>query len=349
MKYCPRFYEYLYVDNNEGGIGICPWISREERFVGNILTEDVVTAYNSEAAAHIRATMDDQSFAYCRPEACPYLQRNDLEEITPEEYENRKKKQYYPTEINLAYDFVCNQSCETCRKTVFVPPDNYAYQMETIREKLTPVLDSARIMSASGHGDPFASKYMMRVLENLRPTNPKLHILLETNGVFFDEEHWERIKHLAAYRLEIIITTNSFNEFTYKHISRGGNYEKLMKNLEFVSQLRRDNYVKVLNNSIVVQDRNFRELPDFIKRSFEDYTFDCIVVKPVYKWAPMDDDVYWFKDVLNPLHPYHNEYLEIMKNPILRDSRVYNMGGDAVHAARPYPCGHEDKTGGVYG
>jgi len=338
MKYCQRFYDYLYVDNNEGSIGICPWISRDKRFVGNLLTESVSDAYNSKAAAHIRSTMDDQSFAYCRPEACPHMQRNDLEEVTPEEYEKRKRPSYYPTDINLAYDFMCNQSCETCRKTFFVPASNYAEQMETIREKLTPVLDTAKRMSASGHGDPFASKYMMNVLENLHPTNSDLSILLETNGVFFDEKHWSRISHLKNYHLEIVITSNSFDEFTYNHISRGGNFNRLMKNLEFMSRLRRNNDIAVLSHSIVVQDRNFRELPDFIKRSFEDYAFDYVVIKPVYKWAPMDDDVYWFKDVLNPLHPYHKEYLEIMQNPIIHDPRVYDFSGGKAHKARPYPC-----------
>jgi hypothetical protein len=51
----------------------------------------------------------------------------------------------------------------------------------------------------------------------------------------------------------------------------------------------------------------------------------------------MSDEVYWFKDVLNPLHPYHPEYLEILQDPTVRGLGVRNFGGDSTHEARPYP------------
>jgi len=337
MKYCSFFHEYLYVDNNEGCICLCPWMEPKKASIGNLMKDDIAKAYNSEYANFLRSTMDDQSFKFCRPEACPHLQNNDLEDISAEEYENLKQKLYYPTVINMAYDFVCNQSCETCRPSVFVPPKNYAEQMSTIHKKLSPYLNTATRITASGHGDPFASKYMMNVLENLRPTNHDLSILLETNGVFFDEKHWESIKHLADYRLEVVVTINSFDKFTYKYVSRGGNYDRLMKNLDFMSQLRRENKISHLTNTLVIQDRNFREIPAFIERSLNNYSFDGVILRPVYQWGTMDEKVYWFKDVLNPCHPYHQEYLEILQCPALSDSRVYNFGGNTVHKAWQYP------------
>lgn len=344
MKYCPFFYEYLYIDTPEGAFALCPWMKQSDFIIGNLTTDEIEDAYNSEHANHLRSSMDDQSFRYCRPEACPHLQNNDLEEISQEEYEQRKKALYYPTQINMAYDFMCNQSCETCRPSVFVPPDNYEKQMETIRTKLAPHLNNAKQISASGHGDPFASPYMMKVLENLHPVNPNLYLLLETNGVFFDEAHWQRIRHLAKVRLEIAVTINSFDEFTYRHISHGGNFKKLMENLTFMAQLRKNNQIHKLTAALVIQDRNFREIPRFIQRCFERYAFDCVLLRPVYQWGTMEESTYWFKDVLNPCHPYHQEYLEILQEPILRDSRVYNFGGDTLHEARPYPTASNGTT-----
>lgn len=337
MKFCPRFYDYLYLDHYNGDIYLCQWMRSKKGLIGNLLKDKVEDAYNSEHANYLRATMDDQSFRFCRLEACPILANNELEEITEEEYEKRKKSAYYPTEINLAYDYVCNQSCETCRKSVFVPPESYADDLENIRKKITPYLNRAKYFSASGHGDPFASPYMMNLLENLHLETPDLQITLETNGVFCDEEHWERIKHLGKSHLSLVVTTNSFDEFTYRHVSRGGNFKKVMHNLDFLSELRQQGEINELTHSFVIQDRNFRELPSFIRRSFAEYKFDSVVLKPVYQWGTMDDDVFWFKDVLNPLHPYHEEYLEILDDPIMHDPRVYNFGGDTVHPARPYP------------
>lgn len=343
MKYCHMMYDYLYLDNYEGNIAMCPWMEPTRASIGNLMKDEIEDAYNSDYANYLRSTMDDQSFKYCRPEACPFLQNKNLEEISEEEYELRKKKNYYPSIINLAYDFVCNQSCETCRSKIFAPPADYEEKMNQIKEKIALCMNKAIRITASGHGDPFASKYMMDVLANIHPTNPNMSLLLETNGVFFDEVHWERIQHLSKVRTELVVTINSFDEFTYKHISRGGNYEKMMHNLEFMSKLRRENKIAHLTNTLVIQDRNFREVPSFIKRSFSEYAFDQVILRPVYQWGTMDEEVFWFKDVLNPMHPYHEEYLEIMQNPILQDSRVYHFGGNTVHPARPYPTSVQDK------
>jgi len=305
--------------------------------IGNLMRDKVEDAYNSDYANYLRSTIEDQTFKFCRHEACPHLQRNDLKDISPEEYENRKQKSYYPEVINLAYDYVCNQYCETCRGSVFVPPAGYAKQLSSIRDKIAPCLDTAKMITASGHGDPFASEYMMGVLENLRPINAELIILLETNGVFFDEAHWERIKHLSKFNLRVVVTINSFDEYTYRHISRGGNYVKVMHNIDFMSMLKENNSLTWITNALVIQDRNFREIPSFIKRSFDNYAFNDVILKPVYKWRNMDDKTYWFKDVLNPLHPYHQEYLEILNDSALKDPHVYNFAGNTVHEARPFP------------
>ena len=337
MKYCPRFNEHLDVDNYEGDVCMCNWISPGANIIGNLMTDDIDKIYNSNYANYLRSTMDDQSFKLCNKDACPYLQNDSLEIIEPDEYQNRKKTSYSPDSINIAYDFVCNQSCETCRKEVFKPPSDYGIKMRTIHSKISPYLNNAKRISASGHGDPFASKYIMEVLENLHPQRADLELGLETNGVFLDEEHWARIEHLSTVQLHVLVTTNSFDEFTYKHISRGGDYKRIMRNLRFISRLRENGNIDELSHALVIQDRNFREIPSFIKRSFSDYAFDKVVLRPVYQWRNMDSDVYWFKDVLNPCHPYHEEYLEIMQDPSLQDERVYKWGGDMLHDARPYP------------
>lgn len=338
MKYCSRVYDYLYLDSYNGNAMICQWMNPQECSIGNIIESDVQDVWEGEKAQYFRNLFRDGCYKYCRLEACPLLANNQLPDIKDtEEYENKCKTSDRPLKINLAYDAVCNQYCETCRNSVFIPPKDYKEKMNIIREKITPYINTAKEISASGHGDPFASPYMMDLLEGLQPIDPDFKILLETNGVFFDEQHWERIKHLGKYHLKVVLTSNSFDEFTYKHISRGGNFEKLMDNLKFIKTLREQNLINEYISSFVIQDRNFRELPSFIKRSLDEFGFDSVVLKPVYQWGSMPDDVFWFKDVLNPKHPYHKEYLEILQCPELKDPRVYNFGGDTMHPCRDYP------------
>jgi len=338
MKYCSRPFDYLLVEEG-GDIYLCPWMKRlqKETCIGNLVNDDIDSCYNSTFANELRASIEEQTFSFCRSDACPFLQNNDLEEISLEEFNLRKLNSYYPTQINIAFDYTCNQYCETCRKSALTSPSINVEISEIILKNITPYLNTAKFITTSGNGEFLVQKKIMSMLENLRPTNQNLHLLLETNGVFFDEEHWVQFKHLSKFNLEVVVTINSFNKFTYNHINRGGNYKKLHDNLVFISQLRNKGELSKIISSLVMQDRNFREIPSFINTSFERYAFDAVMLKPVYQWGTMDDEVYWFKDVLNPLHPYHNEYLEIMCDPILTDPRVYNFAGDSVHEARPYP------------
>ena len=38
----------------------------------------------------------------------------------------------------------------------------------------------------------------------------------------------------------------------------------------------------------------------------------------------MDVEGYWFKNVLNPKHPYHKNYLAVMQDPILNHPKVWD-------------------------
>ena len=72
---------------------------------------------------------------------------------------------------------------------------------------------------------------MMQLLRGLRPILHDMRLLIETNGVYCDEKHWDQLRNLQDCYIELIITNNSYNKFTYEHISCGGNFTKLMENL----------------------------------------------------------------------------------------------------------------------
>ncbi|GHV20478.1 hypothetical protein FACS189494_04310 [Spirochaetia bacterium] len=351
MKYCHRPFDFLYLDNSEGDVYLCPWMEPSLGPIGNILENDVETVWKGEKAENLRNLFRENYFMHCRPQGCPHVQNHDLPEISDEEeFQRLTVTQDRPKTINLAYDSVCNQSCETCRKKVFIPPPDYKEKVNIIRERISPYINTAEELTASGHGDPFASPYMMDLLAGLNPSNPKMRVLLETNGVFFDEKHWERIEHLGKYNISVVLTSNSFNEYTYNLISRGGMYKKLIQNLKFIKTLRESGAINRFVSSFVIQDRNFREIPEFIERSLNEFGFDDVVLKPVYQWGTMDEKVFWFKDVLNPAHPYHQEYLTILKHPLMHDKRVYNFGGESVHPCRDFeiveeqPCQPEPEV-----
>lgn len=89
----------------------------------------------------------------------------------------------------------------------------------------------------------------------------------------------------------------------------------------------------------MVQERNFREMPDFVSRCLNEFAADSVRLRSIFVFrdAPMDYNVAWFSDARNPYHPYHKEYLQVMKNPIFNHPKVYKWSGDLESSLGEHP------------
>lgn len=336
MKFCDRPFNSLHLDPN-GGCRLCAWTDAN---LGNLVEQSLETVWNSENANKIREAIRHGNFEFCRKSSCPFLENNSLPEMEEKEA-MRVMPEELPTKYSVACDFICNHSCPSCRNQVFMPDEEYKRRLNIILDKILPYLnrkETVKILT-DGNGDCFASPYLMNMLEQLHPENEKCQIGFETNGVFFDEAHWERIKHLAQYPVCVTITPNSFVKTTFKYLNGGhDSYEQVMHNLGFIRELRYKGEINWVRISIVLQERNFWEFPEFAKRCIEEFNADEVIAKPLYRWFMLSQDDYWFKDVLNPSHPYHREYLEMLNNPALQDPRIYFWGARNLHENRPHPA-----------
>lgn len=335
MKFCVRPYNHMHFDP-EGNVRICSWTDIS---IGNILEEDIYDIWHGEKADTIRKSIEDGSFRYCRKTSCPFLENNSLMDLGDKEFREKANIEELPSEYNVAIDFVCNHSCPSCRDKVFIPDERYKLNMEKMEKVILPLLNQATAFSSCGNGDLFASPYMLSLMEKVRPVNKDCKIGLETNGAFFDEKHWERIAHFGDYELQVTVTPNSYVKNTHYYLcGKHDSYSAVIKNLGFINSLRKQGIVNWFEISIVLQDRNFMELPDFVMQSIEEFSADIVTVKPLYKWFALSDEMYWFKDVLNPLHPYHQEYLKTMENTLLENPKVYLWGAKNLHPAQKHPA-----------
>lgn len=329
MKFCHRAYEHLYI-GDKGITRPCSWVDAKILNLGSLLEKDLEEIWNSTQAKMFRDSIADGSFKYCIKMSCPFLSNDSLPELTTEEFEKEVKSRLnrYPSEFNLAYDSICNHACPVCRSSIFVPDRVYPDQINTIGSKILPHLKEAKIIMASGRGDLFASPLMLDLMARVHPADPRCSITLETNGVLL-KKHWHKVKHLEKNHLMLTVTANSFNRYTYKSLS--GNRDDLaemQKSLHYARYLRQKERLKELRITMVVQDSNFREIPDFISRSLNTFKADKVILRPVLQWFGISRQDYWFKNVLNPLHPYHQEYLDVMTDPICAHPRVYHWNGD---------------------
>lgn len=334
MKYCNRPFRFMYLAEN-GNVRACPW---NTIVIGNVFESSIEEMWKSEQAEIERNSIKDQSFRYCNKKDCPYCENAELPDISEEEL-MAKEAGDLPDMINIAFDYTCNHKCPSCRDCMFVPDDEYKQMLKKEMELVLPYLNRAHVVTANGMGDLFANQQLLEFIGKLEPEIDNFTFSIETNGVLFNEKNWEKIKKLGNYNLKVTVTPNSFNPYTYKALTGGfDNLETLKHNLEFISELRRQELINEFHINAVIQARNFHEMPEFVQFCLEHYAMDRIDLKPINKWFKMSSDEYWFRDVLNPLNPLHQDYLEVMKDPIFKDPHVYLWSGGDVHPKKKHPA-----------
>ncbi len=321
MKICRRGL-YVQIIDGIGTVRACSWAGYY--ILGNLRDNTMLEVYHSDAAKHFRQTLLDGTYDYCNEENCPWMANNMLESQMVEVDEIPK----YPQIISLAYDRRCNYHCTCCisRCDSMLDPT----VQEKIENEVREALPYVKNFSANGLGEVFASEGMMKLISEWKPENiENAEFDLETNGSLFHEDNWEKIKNIGNAKLNVALTVHSFDEAAYQYLS--GTKMKLgqvIQNLKFIRGLRKEGKIDYLEIATVMQERNFRTLPEFIARCLNEFGADKVRVRRFLPAKALDENIEWFFDIRNPLHPYHQEYLEVMKHPIFQDPRVFKWTGD---------------------
>lgn len=321
MKICKQAL-YVQIIDGIGTVRACGWAGYY--LLGNLRDNTLSEVYHSEAAKKFRQTLIDGTYDFCNEENCPYMANNILDSQIVEIDEIPE----YPEFISLAYDKRCNYHCTCC---VSRCDDRLDPKMqEKIEQEVRMALPYVKTFSANGLGEFFVSDSMVKLVSEWKPEDIQdAEFELETNGSLFTRENWEKVSNIGKANLGVTITVHSFDNAAYQLLSGTKiNVDKVVKNLLFMKELRAEGKINYLEIAIVVQERNFRELPEYIERCLTEFGADRVRVRRFLPEKAMDENIEWFFDIRNPLHPYHQEYLEIMKDPIFNDPRVFIWTGD---------------------
>lgn len=337
MELCRRTIEFVQVINEEGDVRICGWL-KDGGIIGRLTDNTMEEIYHSSEAELIREFHLNRDYSNCNPNACPYVANNNVEENFIKVNEIPK----FPPALYLAYENVCNYRCVMCtipdcmKRADAVEREK---KLDKIDAELLKVLPYVKTISANGLGELFASKHILKLLSEWKPiADPaECSAILETNGSLFNEKNWSRIANLGQYHLSVAITVLSFEEDVYQELSGTTlPLSNLIDNLHFVKSLREKGIIDYLELATVYQEKNFRQLPKFARRCIEEFGADYVRLRPFEPWREVDMQE-WFKDVRNEYHPYHKEFLEIMKDPIFQHPRVHDWGGGQPSGLGPEP------------
>ena len=313
----------------ETGSRVCGWM--RDSWIGNLLTQTFDEIIHSERARKIRSRFKDGDFSFCDATNCPYIANGQTDEILVEYDETALDAM--PEELYLAQEGNCNYNCTCCTSYMHMKDcreHNYAKEYDLLDERLKPVLPYVRTIGANGRGELFCSPHILRLRNEWKPVAPHLcKVLLETNGALFNEKNWEKIKNLGAYNLHVAITIMSFEEDTYQYLS--GTKEpisKLISSLRFVRSLREKGIINHFELATVLQEANFREMPEFTRRCIEEFGADKVRIRQIQPGGEFDEDMQWFMCVWNSCHPYYPLYKKVMQNDIFKHPKVLLWAND---------------------
>ena len=341
-KFCPRPWEFLEMGSAKGdevklqfgyerGMSVyncCPsWINNT--LIGELKYDtDIESIWNGEKSVEFRKSILDGSFKYCNHKLCPHIQSGKL--MNKSDIKNNEHGEYYkniiqkkliysenPKFINLCYDVSCNLSCPSCRKNFLFlneKTDKIQYDLKLkFQNKLIEYLYTCKepvIVNFTGSGDPFGSKLFFEFLQNLDGNlNPNIEIQLQTNGTLFNEQNWNKLNKIHNLVVKSLISLDAGLEKTYKYTRKGGDWNILMKNLEFISELYQKNSLQYVRLDCVVQNKNYKELSEFVNIA-KKFNFYCYFSR-ITLWS----DTYTEKefeehDIFNKNHPNHLDFID---------------------------------------
>jgi len=325
--FCTMPFEFVQIEADGWFFICCPMMMRHPS--GNLHDGTFMELWNSNMSQKIRKGILEESFEYCLLDYCVYFQSGLLkkrDEVDDPYFRNiiDNKITYLekgPVTIDMSYDKSCNLACPSCRTEKIIFNKAEFLKAEELHNKVfAPEVKNITRYILSGSGDPFASKLFLNFIKTFDyDSSPDTRIQLSTNGLLLDQEMWDSICNRTIDWIDVSI--DAATPETYK-LNRGGNFTKLLDNLAFLGNLNKKKDIAVFSLHFVVQQNNFREMKRFVEIGINN---NCTVInfKQLINRSTYTEDDYKVRAIQFPEHPEHMEFLNILKNPVFNDNRVF--------------------------
>ncbi|MCR5235995.1 MAG: radical SAM protein [Lachnospiraceae bacterium] len=260
----------------------------------------------------MRLSMANFTYCFCDWHFCSRLKT--IADKTDERLYNLEVCQV-PSCIQVELDYTCNLHCPSCRKEVRVASPERKRLLDKLEPDVISLLDKAEWVRLAGMGDVIASPFYQRLLY---ADKKRQKLFLITNGVLLTEDKFDPLPKIYDY-IELYISIDAATKETYNKLRPGGNWEKLMDNLEMLAEKNRQGLLKRFRLQFVVQMDNYKEIPDFVRMGQRLGVSDCYF-NSIRNWG-FPEEEYEKKNILNPdlsIKPEVLEYLnckEIVEAP----------------------------------
>lgn len=312
--------------NSYGDAFICLSPAWVPKFVGNInAVDDIFALLNSDTACNIRNEILQGRYYYCNLDLCSFA-RTSL---------RYKSSQYQPqesdtvalavssdvctrvTEIpkNLIFDFdhTCNFRCPSCRVSVI--NNNKHPVIRKINDRIVTKIKNLivdRIQQPVeirwAGGELFISQPYLDLIEYILDQNKSnIRHVIQTNASYLISKS-SLLEKLLPQVKELRISFDAASAETYHKIRINGQWEHLLENVRWVTELNaRNGNSCVISADFVVQKYNFQEIPQF-KRLCDSLGIKRINYQKMWNWQTWPNDI--FED-MNVWHEQHSDYVQV--------------------------------------
>lgn len=309
-EYSICHYPYTSIQINEqGDIHCCchPWCSSFS--LGNLLKQPFEEIWNGERAQEFRRQFKEDNYKYCKLDTCI--------NAPDRQFKTDLQVSKYPEVIALSYDRICNVECIFCR-TCNVYQDLSAFEKNMDRW-IPDVFKNAERVSLSGVGEALASKHTRKLMSKIVELYPSIKFDILTNGILMDEKNLSEIGILNNLGV-IRFSFHSVKKNTYNKLVKRGNFDKVMSNIYYITDLYKQGKVQQLEFRFVINSINYKEMIPFAKMAKKinaNVTFLNLLEN--------DDTKANFEklNVINEKHKDYNKLVKILKNPIFKENFVF--------------------------
>jgi len=320
-----------------GGVYICCPVWTGGKGIGNIFENSPEEVWNSYQAIMIRQGILNGSYDQCDHHKCPLIMGNSLPmredvkddwlgaEMVEVIAHHQVKMARGPQVVKIGYDSSCNLWCPSCRSELIIAKKAEQEKLRKIRDEfIIPFLKDAKVLVLSADGDPFGSNHYREVMRLTREQLPQMRLSLHTNAVLLERKAWDDCG--LEGRTDLIqISIDASTAETYSIVRRGGDFNRLLSNLEFLATKRREKGFSRLDFLYVVQTRNFLEMVDFVRLG-KRLGVDSVQFILIDHWARgMTDAQYREQKIWDAKHPRHSEFRAMLEDPIFREP-IVQMG-----------------------
>ncbi|MBI5539231.1 MAG: radical SAM protein [Bacteroidia bacterium] len=253
----------------------------------------------------------------------------------------------YPEKLEFELSNTCNLNCIMCsgefsstvrkqRENQINYPDSYG---ESFLTQIIPYLLHAKRATFSG-GETFLIELYYTLWEKIIEINPKMEIIIITNGTVLNDRIKDLLKRGNFY---FAVSIDSFKKDNFENIRKKASFEKVIENFEYFY-----NYSALRNKWITVNicplQQNWHEIPEIVsylnKRSISLYfnnvdfpsycairTMSALQINEIIEYYK-NTDIYMttnsvcisnkqlFDNLLNSVIVWHNEAIEFEKSGI---------------------------------